>query len=377
MDLGLTEEQEMLRKMARDFLTNECPKSLVRAMEEDERGYSPELWRKTAELGWPGLAFPEAYGGMGGSFLDLCVLLEEMGRALLPGPFFSTVVLGGLPLLAAGTEAQKKEFLPRLSRGELVMTMALTEPSGTWDASGVKARAARSDGGFTITGAKLFVPNAHVADVLLVVARTEPRSRGENGLTLFLVDGKSPGIRCTQLKTIASDKQSEVVFNKVAVPDARVLGPVSGGWPIVAQALEKAAAAQCALMVGGAQQVLEMTVDYAKTRVQFGRPIGTFQAIQHKCANMVTDVDGARFVAYQAAWRLSEGLPATTEVSIAKAWVSDAYRRACAEGHQIHGGIGFTKDHDMQLFFRRAKAGELAFGDGDFHREVVARQLAI
>jgi alkylation response protein AidB-like acyl-CoA dehydrogenase len=377
MDFSLSEEQEMLRKMARDFLVNECPKSLVREMEQDEKGYSPELWKKMADLGWMGLVFPAEYGGEGMAFLDLAVLIEEIGRALVPGPYMSTVVYCGLPILDAGTDEQKKALLPKIARGELIATLALTEPSASWDPAGVETRATADGGDFVISGTKLFISDAHVADWLLCVARTKDSAKPENGITLFLVDAKSPGIKTTPLKTIGDDKQFEVVFDKVRVPKKNVLGEVDKGWAVVKELLPRAILAQCALMVGGAQQVLEMTVNYAKERVQFGRPIGSFQAIQHKCANMAIDVDGCRFITYQAAWKLSEGLPCSMEVAMAKAWVSEAYRRTCAEGHQIHGGIGFIKDHDMQLYYRRAKTSELMFGDADYHRELVAQQIGL
>lgn len=377
MDFALSEEQEMLRKMSRDFLENECPKSLVREMEEDEKGYSLELWKKMAELGWMGLVFPEEYGGEGLNFLDLTVLIEELGRALVPGPYLSTVVYCGFPILAAGTDEQKHEFLPKIAKGDLILSLALTEPSATWDAAGIIAKATPEGDDFVISGTKLFISDAHIADYLLCVARTKESGDAEKGVTLFLVDAKSPGIGCTPLKTIASDRQFEVVFDKVQVPRKNMLGELDRGWAVIKEMLPKATLAQCALMVGGAQQVLEMTVNYAKERVQFGRPIGSFQAIQHKCADMATDVDGCRFITYQAAWKLSEGLPCALEVSMAKAWVSEAYRRTCVEGHQIHGGIGFIKDHDMQLYYRRAKASELMFGDADYHRELVAQQIGL
>lgn len=375
MDLGLSEEQEMLRKMARDFLANECPKTLVRQMEEDEKGYSPELWAKMAGQGWLGLPFPEKYGGVGYSFLDLSVLLEEMGRACLPGPFFSTVVLAGYAILEAGSEEQKKKLLGAIAQGKLVATLALTEPSASYDPKDIKVKATARADGYVINGTKLFVPDANTAGCMVVVARTS--GRGNQGITLFLVDPKAPGVSITQLKAIASDKLCEVTFKNVKVGNDAVLGQVGQGWPVIEKVLQRAAVAKSAEMVGGAQQVLEMTVNYAKERVQFGRPIGSFQAIQHHCANMAIDVDGSRFISYQAAWMLSEGLPCTKEVAMAKAWTSDAYRRITALGHQVHGGIGFTKDHDMQLYYRRAKAAEVTFGDADFHRDVVAREIGL
>jgi len=377
MNLDFTEEQEMLRTAARDFLTRECPKTLVRELEEDEKGYSPELWRKMAELGWMGLVLPEEYGGMGMEFMDLIILLEEMGRNILPGPFFSTVVLGGLPLMAAGTEEQKGEFLPRVANGEMLLTLALTEPSARYDAAGVATTAVAQDDSFVLNGTKLFVENAHIADYIICVARTKKGASPEEGLTLFLVDAKSPGISTTLLKTIAGDKQCEVTFKDVRVPKGNIIGKLDKGWPVVEKVLEKATVGLCAQMVGGAQKALDMSVEYAKERIQFGRPIGSFQAIQHYCANMVTDVDGSKYITYEAAWKLSEGMPAAMEVSMAKAWTSEAYRRVTLLGQQIHGAIGFCEDHDMPLYFKRAKGAEPTFGDADFHREMVAKQLGL
>ncbi|MCI0438425.1 MAG: acyl-CoA dehydrogenase [Chloroflexi bacterium] len=374
MDLGLNEAQQMLKNSAREFLEAECPYSYVREMEADERGYTPELWQKLAEQGWLGLSFPERYGGVELSFLDLAILLEEMGRSLLPGPFFSTVVLGGMTILYAGSEAQKQEYLPRIAEGQIIVTLALTEPSARWDAAGVETRATRQGDGYVINGTKLFVPNAHVSDYLIVAART---GDGERDVTLFILPREARGVGQTLLKTIASDRQSEVVFENVAVPSSAVLGEVNRGWDTIERVLAWGAIGKCAEMIGGAQEVLNMTVEYAKQRTQFGRPIGTFQAIQHHCANMATDVEGSKYITYQAAWRLSEGLPAEREIAMAKAWVSDAYRRVCALGHQSHGAIGFTKEHNMQLYSRRAKAAELAFGDSDFHLETVAKAIGL
>ncbi len=371
MDFSLSEEQEMLKSMARDFLEKECPVSLVREMEEDEKGYSPDLWHKMAELGWLGLPFPEEYGGSGGSFLDLTVLLEEMGRALLPGPFVPTVVLCGLPILAEGTEEQKRDFLPGIARGDTILTMALTEPGVTYTAEDIEVKAVPGNGDYIVSGTKLFVPYAHVSQYFLSVVRTD------DGITLLLTDASSPGLGLTPLTTIASDKQYEVVFNEVKVPQANILGKRGNGWTALESTLKQVIVAECALMLGGARRVLDMTIDYAKERVQYGKPIGSFQAVQHKCVDMMTDVEGARHLTYQAAWRLSEGLPCTMEVSMAKAWVGAASSRTCAQACHLHGAIGYTQDHDAQLYLRRIKAAELTFGDAVFHEEIVAQQLGL
>jgi alkylation response protein AidB-like acyl-CoA dehydrogenase len=374
MDFSLMEEQEM---SARDFLAIECPNSLVREMAKDEKGYPPQLWHKMGEMGWMGLIIPEEYGGAGASSFDLIVLLEEMGRACLPGPFFSTVVLGGLTILEAGSEGQKKEFLSKLAQGELLLTLALTEPSATYNADGIRTKATQTDKEFFIQGTKLFVPDAHISDYLICAARTKESKLPEDGITLFLIDAKSPGVSYTLLKTIAGDKQCEVAFDNVNVPRRNILGKLNEGWPIVHKVMEKAVVAQCAEMVGGAKQVLEMTVEYAKRRMAFGQHIGSFQAIQHYCANMLADVDGCSLVVYNAAWRLSKGLPSAQEVAMAKALINEGFKRIAALGIQIHGAIGFTEDHDLPLYFKRAKAWEISLGDTNFHLDKIAEAAQV
>lgn len=378
MDLGLDEQQELLKNFARDFLEKECPESLVREMEEDEKGYSPDLWGKMAEQGWMGLIIPEQYGGVGMNLCELVVLLEEFGRALTPGPFISTVVLGGVPIMEAGSEEQKQQLLPKIAAGEVIMTMALTEPSAKWDADGVQLEAKKDGNDYVLNGVKLFVADAHVTDQMIVVARTSEGKTPEDGITVFLVDSKSPGISFEVLKTIASDKQCEVTFEKVKVPAANVIGEVDKGWPTVEKTKKLATVAACAYLVGLSQMDFDTTLNYAKERVQFGRPIGSFQAIQHKLADAVIDVDGSRFITYKAAWSVQEGEPdADMMVSMAKSWTSDASRRVVAHGQQIHGGIGFTKEYKIQLYFRRQKWMELMWGDADYHRELVAQKLEV
>lgn len=371
MDYGLSEQQEMLKKTARDFLNTGCSKKLVKRMMLDERGYPQEIWHKMAELGWMGLAFPEKYGGTGGSFLDLAVLSEEMGRACLPSPFFATVVLAGMIILETGSETQKQKLLPKIAEGKLIVTLALTEPGGGYCLDKATTRAVVDGNSYAISGTKLFVPYAHVADYIICVAKTA------SGVTLFLVDSKNQGIGYTLLKTIDGDKQIEVVFDKVKVPKKNILGKEGEGDIHLREVLRKAAVAKCVEMVGGAQQVLEMTVDYVKNRKQFGFPVGAFQAVQHHCANMLTDIDTSRFLSYKAAWKISENLPYAMEASMAKAWVSEAYKRVTKLGHQSMGGVSLMEDHDMPLYSKRAKAAELTLGDADFHREVIAQELGL
>lgn len=378
MDLTFSEEQHLIRETARDFLDRECPASLVRAMEAEDRGHPEALWAGMAGLGWLGAAFPEHHGGAGYSFLDLCLLIEEQGRHRAPGPFLPTVVLCGLAIARFGSEAQQADYLGAIAAGERILTYAETEPGGSWGPTRIDLAATAEGDGYRLDGTKTLVPYAHVADELLVAART--RDAGEVGVTLFLVEAGAPGIEREPLETLGGDRQHEVRFHGVRVPAGRVLGPVDGGWPVVQAVNAWGAAATCAEMVGGAQRVLEMSVDYAGQRTQFGRPIGSFQAVQHACADMLSDVETARLIAYEAIWRLSEDVgaaEAAEAVSMAKAWVSDAYQRVCALGHQIHGAVGYTAEHDLQLYFRHARAAELAFGDADHHRERLARLLRL
>jgi alkylation response protein AidB-like acyl-CoA dehydrogenase len=375
MDFALSEEQEMLKKSARDFLSAECPKSLIRQIEESELGYSPELWKKMAGLGWMGLAMPEKYGGAGLSLLDLAVLFEEFGRAAMTEPMFSTIALGALPILAWGTEEQKKTSLPRIATGELLLTMALAEPSVNEDPVFIATRAMTKDDGFLIHGTKLFVPYAHIADYLLVVARTKGVAGDKKGITIFIVDRKAQGISIAPLATIAADRQFEVKFDKVFVSSNYVLGSLHNGLSLVRETLKKAAVIQCAVMLGGVQQELEMTAEHTKNRVQFERPIGSFQAVQQKLADMFIDVNGVRWTTYQAVWRLSEGLPADREVAIAKAFANIACERVAFGAQQLHGGVGVDKEYDLHFYFRRAKAFALTLGSTPFHLRTLEAEI--
>jgi alkylation response protein AidB-like acyl-CoA dehydrogenase len=376
MDFGFSEEQELLRNTTRDFLTKECPMTYTRQMMEDERGFSDEKWRKMAEQGWMGLLLPEAFGGSGLDFVDMVVVLEEMGRVVLPGPFFSTAIVGATALLEGGSDAHKKAYLPKLAAGDLKVTLAQLEPSGRWDAEGIQLAARKNGGGYTLSGTKLFVPDAHTADLLIVVGRA-PGSTGTEGLTLFLVDGGAEGVTTTLLKTMdQTRKLCEVVLKDVTVGADRVLGAPGEGWKLLDRIVDRGKVGLCAEMCGGAQKVLEMSVEYAKVREQFGRPIGSFQAIQHKCANMLVEVESSKSVTYYAAWAVANDVAeAPLAAAMAKAYCSDAYRHTAGEGIQIHGGIGFTWEHDMHLYFKRAKSSEVTFGDATWNRELVAQLI--
>ena len=375
MDLGLTEIQQMLKTSAQDFLARECPLTLVREMEEDSRGFTDELWRQMVGLGWTGVAFPEQYGGTGGNFADLGVLLEEIGRSLAPSPFFSTVVLGGMTVLDGGSDAQKDELISRICAGTIIMTMAVAEAGAAYEPWDIQAIASQQGGGYEITGTKLFVPDATAADVILVATRTSAGSDTADGISLFLVPAGTDGLTITPMQSVGNERVFEVSLDKVNVSADSAIGAVGEAWSIIDRAIMRATAAQCIEMLGGSEAVLDMTVEYAKGRTQFGRAIGTFQAVQHHCARMATDVEGSKNIAYQAVWRLSEGLPAQKEVAMAKAWIGPAYRRVCGTAHQCHGAIGFTKEHDLQLYTRRAKVHELTYGDANHHKEIVLQHL--
>jgi alkylation response protein AidB-like acyl-CoA dehydrogenase len=371
VDFALNEQQEMMQTLARDFLTSEYSDKILRAMVKDEKGFTPELWKKMAATNLTGLSIPEEYGGVG-DFLDLTVVLEEMGRVCFISPFFATIVLGAAAIIEAGNAAQKKKYLPAIAEGKSIVTMALAEKTAKYTADAIQTKATPRGSDFIINGTKLFVPDAHVANYFICVARTRESGNPQDGITLFIVDINTPGITTKLLKTIAGDKQCEVTFNNVKVAGENVLGEKDKGWAYVGKILQRANVARCAEMVGGAEQVLKMTLDYAKERIAFGHPIGAFQSLQHRCADMLIDIDGSRFATYQAAWRINEGLPVAREAAIAKAWVSQACRRVMNSAHQVHGAIGFSEDHILHFYTKKTRANEFSFGDVNYQLEQIA-----
>ena len=374
MNFGFSDEQELLRSTARKFFENECRSETVRRLMDTPEGMSPELWAKLAEQGWLGLIYPEAYDGMGLGFVDLTVLMEEMGRAVVPGPYVSTVLLGGLAILEAGNEAQKKEWLPKIAAGGKRATLGWMEPSAVLGPAGVTLTAKAASGGHTLSGTKLFVPDAHTADAIVVAARTGGGA-GEDGVSLFLVPRTARGVEVKLLPTMdQTRKLCEVTLTDVTLGPEALLGAPGLGWKPLERVLERACVALCAEMCGGAQKVLDMTVEYAKIRQAFGKPIGSYQGVKHKAADMLVDVENSKSITYYAAWAMDEGSPeGPLAVSMAKAYVSDAYRKVSAAGIQLHGGIGFTWEHDLHLYFKRAKGSEFTFGDATYHRERVAQ----
>jgi alkylation response protein AidB-like acyl-CoA dehydrogenase len=377
MDIGFTEEQELLRETARKFLEDECDSRFVRERMATAAAVTDEFWQKLATQGWLGVVYPEEDGGSGLGLVDLVVLMEEMGRRVMPGPFFSTVLLGGAAIAEAGSPAQRGEWLPRIAAGEKKAALAWTEPQLRWDAAGVMLQAREAAGGFTLSGTKLFAGDAHLADIVVVAARTRDGSTMEDGVSLFLMPREAPGLTVSVMPTIdATRKLCEVRLDNVALPAAALLGEMHQGWAPLARVAARATVALCAEMCGGAQQVLDMTVDYAKLRVAFGKPIGSYQGVKHQAADMLVAIENAKSLTYYAAWALDQGVDdGPLAVSMAKAAASDMARRVAGTGIQLHGGIGMTWEHDLQLYFKRAKASEVAFGDASWHRERIARLI--
>ncbi|MDE0604684.1 MAG: acyl-CoA dehydrogenase [Acidimicrobiia bacterium] len=371
MNFAFSEEQEELRRFVRQFLEDKSPESAVREQMDTEKGYDDAVWNQMAEqLGLQGLIIPEEYGGSGFSYIELIVVLEEMGRALLCAPFFSSVVLAANALIHSGDEEAKAALLPGIAGGETVAALAFTEENGRWDESGITVEAAADGDNWKISGTKMFVIDGHTADVVLVAARTA------SGVSLFWCPSDADGLTSTALSTMdQTRKQARLDFDNTPVT---LIGAEGGGWAVLERVLDLAAVALAAEQVGGAQMCLDMSVQYAKDRVQFGRPIGSFQAIKHKCADMLLEVESAKSAAYYAGWcasELNDELPSVA--SLAKAYCSEAYFHASAENIQIHGGIGFTWEHPAHLYFKRAKSSELLFGDPTYHRELLAQRIGI
>jgi alkylation response protein AidB-like acyl-CoA dehydrogenase len=370
MNFAFTEEQEQLRQFVRSFLEDKSSEAAVREQMETDDGYDQAVWSQMAEqLGLQSLVIPEEHGGQGFSFVELGVVLEEMGRALLCAPFFSGI-LASQAIIHSGDEAAQAAHLPGIASGETIATLAFTEENGKWDESGITMEASGSGDAYTLSGVKSFVIDGNTANLIVVAARTG------SGVSLFAVDGDASGLTREALSTMdQTRKQAKLTFDNTP---ATLIGAEGAGWDTMNTVLDLGAIALAAEQVGGAQFVLEMAVQYAKDRVQFGRPIGSFQAIKHKCADMLLEVESAKSAAYYGLWcaaELNDELPSVA--SLAKAYCSEAYFHAAAENIQIHGGIGFTWEHPAHLYFKRAKSSELLFGDPAYHREQLAQRIGL
>jgi len=378
MDIKLSEDQIEISRQARRFCENESPMDDVRTMFDDERGFTDEVWGKMVEMGWPAMRIPEEYDGFGLELMDLAFVLEEMGRALVPGPFFSTVLLGTETLIEAGSEAQKEQYLARIALGEIRGTMALHEADSGADIGYIQMAAISAGDDFVLKGTKMFVPDAHTADFLIVPARTRPGNDPGEGVTLFLVDQKANGVSVSPLPTMDGTRKLCVVeFDNVRVSPDGILVEPHKGWGALKRVLQRAQVGLCAECIGGAQRAMEIATEYAKVRIQFDQPIGAFQAIKHHCAQIFVEVESARSILYWAAWAQDYADPkeAALAASVVKAYCSEIYTNASASAIQILGGTGFSWDHEIHLYLKRAKANELALGDPTYHREQLVQLL--
>ena len=374
MDVLLNEEEEMVKNAAREFLEGECPPSLAREMEVDDLGYPPDLWRQMAQLGWLGMSLPESLGGQGLPVTYLGIIIEEMGRAIAPVPFHSTTV-AALTIAADGTPEQQQSVIPKVCSGDSVLTWALTERDPRFLPETIQTQATDQGDNFVINGTKMFVDNFGASEKCLVVCRTSPASDSNQGLSLLLVDSSSAGITNIPLTTLAKDKQSQVIFENVSVPKANLIGQVDQGWPIAVAMIERATLLLCAQMVGATRKDAEMAIEYAKNRAAFGRPIGSFQSIQHLCADMTLWVDGAQMLTYEALWKMDEGLPFAVEISQAKSFCNDKCEAVVRSSQVIHGGIGFMMEFDLHLWFRRVTSWTMRLGTSFEHRAKIAKAL--
>jgi alkylation response protein AidB-like acyl-CoA dehydrogenase len=370
MNLDFSVEQEMLRKSVNEFLSKECPYEVVKEIEESDEGYDNKLWKKMVQLGWMESCFPEEYGGCGDSFLDLVILMEEMGKAALPSPFFSTVALCGQTILVGGNEKQKKELLQKIMQGKLIAAMAHLEESAGFSEAEIHLTAEPSGNNFILNGKKLFVQDANIAHKLITIALVPPK-----GLTLFMVDSKNPGLFVAKMPTIGMDNQCEVVFKNAEVSQSDMIGQQGKGWGILKQVFRKATIAKCAEMVGGCRAALDMTKKYAKQREQYGKPIGAFQVIQHYMANMLMGYDTTYNYLYKVAWMSDHALDVAREVHALKAQCNNQYKYITERAVQIHGAVGTTREFNVALFYRRAKAAEYILGDSEYHYEKLAEAL--
>jgi len=379
MDFDFTPEQVMLRNLAREVLSQECPTRVVRQMMDDPVGFSEPLWQKLAETGLLGITIDESRGGQALGMVDQALVLEEMGRAVYPGPYFATVLLAASLIRAGGDRAQMDAYLPAIASGKLKATLATSEDTrtATGGPEGTALHARPLGGGYALSGTKRFVPFAHVADLLLVGARTTDSSDRRRGITLFAIERDTPGLKLTSNVSIdRTNKFSTLTLEEVRVDRDAIVGRVDEGWEVLRPTLQRAAVGASAEMLGAARKCLEMSVEYARVREQFGQPIGMFQAVKHACAEMLLEVENSHSATYYAAWALDADAPdAGVAASVAKAYVSGAAREVCGSAIQVHGGIGFTWEFDLHLYFKRAKHFEALYGDAEQRRELVLREV--
>jgi alkylation response protein AidB-like acyl-CoA dehydrogenase len=378
VDFDFTEEQIALRGLAREVMTAESASPEVRKQMADATGYNESLWKQLADTGLLGITIDDAHGGLGLGMIEQALVLEEMGRAAYPGPYFATVVLAATTLMVGGDRAQLDAYLPGIAEGKIKATLALMEDRLATGPEGINLRARSQGGEYVLSGVKRFVPFAHVADVILVAARTsESQSDPSHGITIFAVDKGAEGLSSEANVMIdQTSKVSTLTLDNVRVSRDAVVGQVDSGWKILETVLRRAAVASAAVMLGAARKCMDMAVEYAKVREQFGQAIGSFQAIKHACAEMLVEVENSHGATYYAAWAIDAAAPdAALAASVAKAYVGEASRKVCGSAIQVHGGIGFTWEYDLHLYFKQAKFLESLYGDADFHRDVVMHEV--
>ena len=375
MDFAFSKDQNLIRQSAREFFEKECPMDRTRELMAAKKGYDPKTWKKMVQLGFVGLIIPEAYGGTEGEFLELAILMEEMGRNIVPSPYFSTVCLCAPAIREFGSDTQKKKILPQIAEKGHIWSLALNETRTNYEAADIRLSASAQGDAFTLDGTKLFVPYANAAKHLLVAARTKPQEAAEEGITLFMVEAKSPGIEIEEIPTAAPGVKCEVRFNNVSVSRENILGAIDRGWDVLEHIIQYGAVLKSAEMAGGTQAALDMAVKYAKERVQFNKPIGSFQVIQHKLVMMFTEMESLRNQVYEAAWNISAGTPRRALSSMAKVKANTVYHRVCFDAVVIHGAIGWTAEMDISLYLLRSKDLENDCGGSDFHKERIATEL--
>lgn len=369
MDLDFNSEQDMLRDSAAKFLANEFDYEQLRVLEDSEAGYSPDHWAHMAELGWLGLPFPEEAGGFGGTFMDLAIIQDEIGKALLPSPYFSTVVQCGTLLLEGGNDAQKTDHIESIAGGELIMALAQYEEEGSYREGGITMSATASGDNYELNGKKFFVMDANIADKLIVAARTDA------GVSLFIVDTTAAGVAIEKLPTVGKDNTCIVTFSGVRVPKSDLLGADGGGWDLLESMRVKASVAKSAEMIGACKAALTMTVEYAKEREQYGKPIGGNQAIQHYLSNMLLKYDTANSYLYQVVSMIDCGEDVRTQAAVLKGCINENMKFITERAVQIHGGIGTSREHNIGLFYRRAKSWETVCGSSDLQYDVIVDGL--
>jgi acyl-CoA dehydrogenase len=377
MDLAFTKEQDLIKRSARDFFKKECPTDKVRELKRDPEGYDPAMWQSMVDLGFTGLVIPEEYGGTEGEFLDLVAFMEEVGRYIVPSPFFSTVVLSALPIQHFGTPQQKQAVLPAIAEKGEIWSLALNEDAFHYQPSDVKLRATQQGETYLLSGNKLFVPYGHAAGHFLVAARTGEEDDAEAGITLFMVKADAPGIQVQVIPTTAHDMRCEVRFDQVEVSEDRILGTKARGWEIIEHILLCGSVVKSAEMLGGAEAVLDITTRYLKQRTQFDKPIGSFQALQHRMVELLSQIEGLKYLIYEAACSISAGSPSKMLISMAKAHANKIYHQVCYDGIIMHGAIGFTEEMDIGLYHLRTRAMTSDCGGTSFHNERIASELEV